>query len=432
MRKMIIILAMVLALTSSMSMVKKTYGEGEIETSESDATIETDQSVFEKLLKVVWSITKEEEVDGLTEKKVSANAKEAVLQRISTLQSMEEAMECHFDRIVSTPVVTKMRYLNTGSATVEVDLTTEILYHYHHIDDSNDYMAFGELHEVEFEKKEGDWRIVSDEAYGFGQADNSGSRGAQSENTFINPVGPSAITLSGYSVSNAIGHATQFCGFPLSRRYQCVTGLSGYNPTIIHSSSNYSDDYPNYPADCANFVSQCLKEGGMVTDDVWKVGTDAFIGASELISYLHDTRGFSRTAVNNTCSNVYPGNPVFWSTDADLTSSFHVGICTGYNTGGIAVACAHTTDVYRVPISALIVYVTNKFHDDHPSATVYTGTVLLNNYNTHYSHTPITGTYYYNDTQHYHVCAYCEFPCDRSNHVSNGLGYCGICGGLLP
>ena len=121
----------------------------------------------------------------------------------------------------------------------------------------------------------------------------------------------------------------------------------------------------------------------------------------------------------STSSTVYPGNPVFWGSGGHAS---HTGICVGYNTGNQPVICAHTTDVYRVPLSVLTTLTPQN----------YIGTIQLATSNQHSVHTPISSTWYYDDDQHYHVCQYCEYPCGCGSHSFNYMGTCNVCGCMEP
>ncbi|WP_458120847.1 amidase domain-containing protein [Paenibacillus sp. Z6-24] len=59
----------------------------------------------------------------------------------------------------------------------------------------------------------------------------------------------------------------------------------------------YNPAYPYYPNDCANFVSQAIRAGGIPTDSVWKSGsqswlTTGFNGSNGLKQYMVDNKGY--------------------------------------------------------------------------------------------------------------------------------------------
>lgn len=145
---------------------------------------------------------------------------------------------------------------------------------------------------------------------------------------------------------------------------------------VIHSvSSGMSTAYYNTPMygyysgnDCANFVSQCLKAGGMVDDygtgkdnenaddtqwwyDTYSSPTNDNYSASPMAwryvpSFINywTQKGYSKVSASN--SSVFPGNPV-------LSGDNHVGICVGYNSAGTPIINAHNRDVYHVPYTMI-------------------------------------------------------------------------------
>ena len=58
------------------------------------------------------------------------------------------------------------------------------------------------------------------------------------------------------------------------------------------NDSNYNPAYSNWngpdAGDCANFVSQCIKAGGVPTDSTWKKDSSAWISTSKLAAYMTD------------------------------------------------------------------------------------------------------------------------------------------------
>ena len=142
-----------------------------------------------------------------------------------------------------------------------------------------------------------------------------------------------------------------------------------YSPVMMNTSYYNSPEYGYYSnADCANFVSQCLRAGGMSFDygtgknnenpdatqwwyDTYTTPTNNNYNVSPLawryvphfILYWTN-QGYAN--VTATASNVYPGNPVLQGTN-------HVGICVGYNSAGTPIINAHNRDVYHVPYTMI-------------------------------------------------------------------------------
>ena len=392
---------------------------------------EMDYNSIFAIVQTVFSVSSEDEVQIINSDKISANVRQGLMESVATIDDMEETMGATFDSVVITPAISSASYTQAGDVKAEIYLTTEIVYHYDSINDSVDYMAYGESHSLELRKQRGEWQVVFDHLNGFAEIENeerSNDNGIDDNQE--RSANEMVYTLNGYSVNGALSYAMQYCGFPLSRRNMSMStnGINAYGSGITHGWAYYNQTYGQYTSDCANYVSQCLSQGGGIpTNSNWQMGTANFISASNLIVYLTNTMNYG-SKVSVTSNNVYPGNPVFWTIHSDLTWAFHVGICTGYNTAGSPVICAHTTDVYRVPMSALTTLVTNKYHALYGStAPVYAGTVLLNSSNQHTTHTSAGSTWYYNDTYHFHVCAYCEYPLNVANHVPGLYNECDIC-----
>lgn len=127
-------------------------------------------------------------------------------------------------------------------------------------------------------------------------------------------------------------------------------------------TKNYPDYYNNneyiqFSADCANYVSQCLKAGGMVNDKLSGIGwwyekvesnksrdndksSDSWRRVPYFVQYW-TSQGYKE--VQATTSTVFPGNPVI------TNDGGHVIICVGYNADGDLIFNAHTTDRYHFP-----------------------------------------------------------------------------------
>ena len=143
-----------------------------------------------------------------------------------------------------------------------------------------------------------------------------------------------------------------------------------YSPdNSMQNPGNYNTTtYGYYSADCANFVSQCMRAGGMVWDygsgkdngnwdgtqwwfdinpdpnyENYLVSPNSWRYVPKFILYW-ENQGYSK--VFATSSNVYPGNPV-------VNNESHVGICVGYNSSGTPIVNAHNRDVYHVPYTMI-------------------------------------------------------------------------------
>ncbi len=102
--------------------------------------------------------------------------------------------------------------------------------------------------------------------------------------------------------------------------------------------------------DCANFVSQCLYEGGLNATQEWApvyrgknykkvTGGTTWVSATDLFVYLKK-QGFSYAKVNNNLKNIYRGDIVFMDFNNDGKAD-HSTICTGF-VNNVPVFCAHS------------------------------------------------------------------------------------------
>lgn len=221
---------------------------------------------------------------------------------------------------------------------------------------------------------------------------------------------PNSISTSSLNVNKIITYADKWVGRSIAPDDDL--GIEG----------NYNPAYPNYAAsdsDCANYVSQCLKAGGLPNDlngdttrndtiyEWWyHSGTSSTTWryVPSMISYFTQ-EGCAPIAA--TKANVYPGNPVLhYSTTKNEYN--HVGICVGYNYNDVPIINAHTRDVYHVPYTYFIspktmqIFTSNRLYkkptsaeEITPSSTVQTDyTVLTGGNNIYYKiDHPTTSSY---------------------------------------
>lgn len=138
-----------------------------------------------------------------------------------------------------------------------------------------------------------------------------------------------------------------------------------YNSSTLQFPDYYNKTvYGYYSSDCANYVSQCLKAGGMQYDygagkdnanwdatqwwfdinpspqyENYDVSPPSWRYVKKFTDYW-ENKGYSNVSANS--SNVYPGNPV-------VANDSHVTICVGYNSSGTPIINGHNRDVYHVP-----------------------------------------------------------------------------------
>ena len=142
-----------------------------------------------------------------------------------------------------------------------------------------------------------------------------------------------------------------FICFPfIPKKAENVNAATVYNPSkaVAYARKyalNYNDAFYNYAydgGDCANFVSQCLVEGGLAPNNNWGVyqqngkmrGNTAWTCADALLEYFMASNEFKNLVVKDPSpSDLKAGNPIWQSWG-------HVVMCTA--DGGTY--CAHTDD----------------------------------------------------------------------------------------
>lgn len=171
-------------------------------------------------------------------------------------------------------------------------------------------------------------------------------------------------------------------------RVSGVLDLANYNPSeaINYANTWYnsvnSSDYSYYApelgngSDCANFVSQCIHEGGVPYTVIpnseyyyteWYKDSLAWINVGSFDHLMCGTgnNGYNMSryeAISSDYSRIAPGNPIYWLNNN--RSSGHLMICTGINGDGVPYYAAHAEGnnvigVHNMPV-------TNVFNS-HPS-----------------------------------------------------------------
>ena len=366
---------------------------------------------------------------------MSEEARGSIEKRAEAMLSMEARIGAVFDTVQTVISIKSVEYSSESNRTVSAEIyaVTTIEYHYPGDNAANDVAAYGVWHTIELSESEGQWIILHDsfderDVTGLVSEDRQGLTGEciPMDSEIASPVSYQTdssrtyrpLTYTTASVNAAIQYAVTYCGIDatLRRGYgtEYYSGSAGgntscYNPSYTHKNNNGGD--------CANFVSQCLYAAGFPVDSIWMPYQYAWVGAWDLSDYLINTCQYAyHSNVSSNYSTVFPGNPVYWDrTFAE--PSYHMMICVGYNSAGIPVLCAHTTDVYRMPIT--------NYTSNHK---LYTIKIAASNLHT--THLSSSG-YYYNPSKHYHICTKCELRLSQAAHTVSG-GHCTVCGSTGP
>lgn len=180
------------------------------------------------------------------------------------------------------------------------------------------------------------------------------------------------VDINGASSSNGTNVALYQCNKTSAQKFKFtpvldVNAAVNYAKTYTDNSGNLTSgkynsatyniykpvNPPQYRGyDCANFVSQCLFAGVLNKTNNWAPvyrgqnyknvqGGTTWISAPDLYRYLKN-QGFSYAKVNSNLKNIYRGDVVFMDFDND-GSMDHATICTGFNSNGTPVYCAHSS-----------------------------------------------------------------------------------------
>ena len=182
--------------------------------------------------------------------------------------------------------------------------------------------------------RSGNWKIASvedtDQNFDWMQEEVEYSLQAENENAdalrVISEDGEqemmaaSAARSYSYNVANAIAYADRYC----------INYNSAYN------------SYKGRGGDCANFVSQCLYNGGFPQDSTWYKHSVAWINVMKQIAHFKQYGSF----MNANNGNLLAGNPIYFDWNGDSTYD-HATICVGRNNSGTAILDSHTKDLYH-------------------------------------------------------------------------------------
>lgn len=214
--------------------------------------------------------------------------------------------------------------------------------------------AFGTPHELVLEKQQGGWRVVKD-AY---------------EEPDLHGVSPDLVPGSWPAVwSGRPSNATLSTGVPNASvdlggaaPAACTNRTYNYTAAVSYAAARwnaYNSSYCNYNncgGDCANFVSQCLRNGNEVSDGTWKTfnggcgncgttasnaGSDTWANNGYLRSWaINSGRAISEPGI----TDLGKGDFVNYDWDGNGVLD-HVAIVT--DSSNYLVTC-HNTDRYNV------------------------------------------------------------------------------------
>lgn len=229
--------------------------------------------------------------------------------------------------------------------------------------DKVEQMGFGTDHILEFNKNNGKIQLISDsyqEITGY-EVGTANDLKVLQERGSIEPINIEnyewtkevVVPMATYSASAAISYSNKWCG------------NSNAGTSVSMNPSKYNPAYYYYPgADCCNFVSQCLKAGGMSTSGTWTVtlntsgnptADSSYTKSGEAWRYVPSFvnywrgKGYATPRITNS-NQAVAGNPIYYL-KSDGYSSNHIMLIVGKNSAGQVLVNGHNNDAYRYPLT---------------------------------------------------------------------------------
>lgn len=158
----------------------------------------------------------------------------------------------------------------------------------------------------------------------------------------------SVLAASTYNPSDAAAYASQYAGHTNAGSSLEGNHPAGYCPYVYY-----------YSNDCANFVSQCLRAGGLPStvasgwwsnthskgsaqpDTSYSQSTSTWVRVLELKDYLIGL-GYTENRLYNS-NGAKKGNPIYY----DAGSTHHIVMIVEVTSSGNVLICGHTQDAYR-------------------------------------------------------------------------------------
>lgn len=325
----------------------------------------------------------------------SITAKSAAFERNESLREFWRQEEVDITSIENeASILSACKDPTTGTAYLKVYEWTWV--HYNNGDGpdapSTDEMGFATIHQlISAQSKNGRYEIVSDI---YDESDVSG----YTTPGYISPV-EEDITEDSIQItsSTATSSTVNTNGMPFvwnAILYADQWVKHDLSSTPEAQPAYYNMTYGYFDADCANYVSQCLKNSGFVfdpsdtasrdasaTDQFWhkmngssipSVCSTPWRRVTGMVSYWHNAKNYSYVTINSSKSNVYPGNPVM------LLNQSHVAICVGYNSAGKPIINGHTRDVFHQVLpnnyeKTLLINTSNRLSTTPANATAVNG-----------------------------------------------------------
>ena len=312
---------------------------------------------------------------------ISAKVRREMRQRTKGIANYQEELNLTITDAEVTAKIEEDRVIYNADGTVTIDAYEWTFFDYEWLDNSvtrTDVSGFGTNHKIMLSKSDKGYTIFSDE---YDESDLFGictmSKEALMEMDDVDEVTPSPkenstesedeelATLFGvsysYDVNKAVAYADEWT-------------KNGIDSSKVHNSKYY---YYN-GANCANFVSQCIHEGGVPQDSVWnansKGSSETWRQTHKLLNYLKGTLNGTLYVTNNHKSDVLTGQGTFdistmnpqtlsnsvvekgmllWmdgKVNGTTQKARHVVICVGKN-GNTPLFDGNTNDRFHSPLS---------------------------------------------------------------------------------
>ncbi|MCH5212063.1 MAG: RICIN domain-containing protein [Oscillospiraceae bacterium] len=266
-----------------------------------------------------------------TELSVSNEIQNDMEKRTALVNNMQELMNITF---LDAEVIFNIDEVVYNDNDIELKISEWTFYDYDDLANdvmSSDTSGFGTKHSMTISTEANNFIILSDN---YTEADMNG----MTSSSYVEENNTSSHSISNKADNSDYGLSTMatYSYSPDAAVAYADTYWSNYNP-------NYTS-YKGSGGDCANFVSQCMRAGGIPTDGTWYPNSSAWIGCTAQRKHFSS---LGTLISNPSASQILKGNPVYYSSTSGSTWT-HAGICVGTNSAGTPVVNAHTNDRYHV------------------------------------------------------------------------------------
>ena len=270
--------------------------------------------------------------------------------RSELISDMEDRMKIHIVNANTTFNITNIQQIDNKYI---INIYEWILFNYDDLEDdkyNEDTSGYGVNHIITIFNENNIYRIHTDQYEEFNMTGMQSS--SYDYDKYLNEINQSNTDTQNESISEN-DKVNLFDDTVSDVVNLTAANYSGYNPSAAVTYAdqyalNYNSAYRSYASsggDCANFVSQCLRAGGLPTTSSWYAYSSAWVSAGGQRTYMANTYG--QLITSPSASDIQAGNPVYYPSSV-ANSGYHATICVGKNSAGTPIINSHTGDQYHV------------------------------------------------------------------------------------